>query len=79
MGGFAGSWRAGAPQLPSTDDFCVLSAVPVTVELPGHAALTAQAGSRQSIGAPPCSTSSSLARLNGREPKNPDRADSGEG
>ena len=39
----------------------------------------AGAGRRQSIGSPPWRTSSSLARLNGREPKKPERADSGDG
>ena len=41
--------------------------------------LANQVGRRQSIGSAPCSASRALTRLNGREPKNPFRADNGEG
>src|SRR5687768_17151656 len=38
-----------------------------------------QSGNRQSMGAAPCAARRSLARLKGREPKNPDDADNGLG
>lgn len=41
--------------------------------------MSAGHGSAHSTGPAPCCASSSLARENGREPKKPDRAESGEG
>ena len=48
-------------------------------DLERHRARLKRVQRAQSTGSPPARTRSSLARLNGREPKKPERADSGDG